>query len=251
MSRSLRSLNTPNKISISFFLLSIIIGTISALIMLGLLLSEADSGLNLPSVEKIKLKYHYPELVAAMKTTMYEYVADDADIEVVANWISNGSSEEVFEQSIKPIMRRDCTSCHNPTSTMSDAMPGMPLTTYAEVTKHTKAGYSWVKMAKQAHVHLFGIGTFLIIVTTIFAFTSFPSWIRSTLITITWTALLIDVLCWWITKYYLIFAYLIVGAGSAMSGGIIAMAGLALLDCWIVIPFLSKKTQAVATDSDA
>lgn len=239
MAPTLKRLNTSARVALSFFLLTIIIGTVSALIMLGLLLTHQESGIAIPSVENIKIKYHYPQLVAAMKTSMNQYVADDADIETVAKWIAGGKSEATYEAEVRPILRRDCTSCHNPGSTMTNAMPGMPLTTYQEVLPLTQAGYSWVKMAKQAHVHLFGIGTFLALVTLIFAFTSFRPWLRTGLISLCWVALLLDVLSWWLTKYELGFAYVIVGAGAAMSGSAIAMSALAMLDLWVVVPLIT------------
>lgn len=239
MAFTLKRLNTSAKLGLSFFLLTIIIGTVSALIMLGLLLTHQESGLAIPTVENIKIKYHYPQLVSAMKTSMYQHVADDADIETVASWIANGSREPAYESDIRPILKLSCTNCHNPTSTMTGAAPGMPLTSYAETLRYTQAGYGWVKMAKQAHVHLFGIGTFLVVVTGIFAFSSFRPWVRNTLISVCWVSLILDVLSWWLTKYVPGFAYLIVGAGAAMSGTAIAMSALGLLDMWVRVPLLS------------
>lgn len=239
MTFSLKQLNASAKLALSFFLLSIIIGTVSALIMLGLLLTHQESGIAVPSVENIKIKYHYPALVSAMKTSMYQYVADDADIDTVSKWITSGKSEADYEKDIAPIMNTACVSCHNPTSTMTGAMPGLPLTSFKEVVSHSEAGYSWVKMAKQAHVHLFGIGTFLAIVSLIFAFTSFRPWIRNTTISVGWVALILDVLCWWLTKYELSFAYVIVVAGAAMSGSAIGMCGLSMLDLWIRVPLIT------------
>jgi len=244
MAFTLKNLNTSAKLSLTCFLLSIIIGTVSALIMLGLLLTHQESGFAIPSVENIKIKYHYPALVSAMKTSMNQYVADEEDIVAVSKWIAGGKSEEEYKKTIAPIMEMGCTSCHNPTSTMTGAMPGLPLTNYKEVLAHTNAGYSWVKMAKQAHVHLFGIGTFLVLVSTIFAFTSFRPWIRNTVILTSWIALILDVLCWWLTKYELSFAYVIVGAGAAMSGSAIGMCALAMLDLWIKVPWLTQPDEA-------
>jgi hypothetical protein len=235
----LKQLNTSAKLALSFFLLSIIVGTVSALIMLGLLLTHQESGIAVPSVENIKLKYHYPQLVSAMKTSMYQYVVDDADIEMVSKWIADGKSEADYDKQIAPIMSMSCVSCHNAGSTMTGAMPGLPLTTYKEVVSHSEAGYSWVKMAKQAHVHLFGIGTFLAIVSLIFAFTSFRPWIRNTMISASWIALILDVLCWWLTKYELSFAYVIVVAGATLSGSAIGMCGLAMIDLWIRVPLIT------------
>jgi hypothetical protein len=239
MAYTLKNLPTSARLSLSFFLLSIIIGTVSALIMLGLLLNHQESGFTIPSVENIKIHYHYPQIVSAMKTSMNQYVIDGEDIAAVEKWIEAGKTEAGYTETVAPILDTACVSCHNPTSTMSGAMPGLPLTTYKEVLQHTNAGYSWVKMSKQAHVHLFGIGTFLAIVSTIFAFTSFRPWIRNTVITVGWVALILDVLCWWLTKYELGFAYVIVGAGAAMSSSAIGMSALSMLDLWIRVPVLT------------
>jgi hypothetical protein len=250
MATTLKDFNTSVKLSLSFFLLSIVIGTISALIMLGLLLTHEKSGFQIPTVENIKVKYHYPALVSAMKGSMYQYVADDEDITAVLKWVKEGATKEAYEESIAPIMNTSCVSCHNPTSTMSGAMPGLPLTSYEEVHKYSEPGYSWTKMSKQAHVHLFGIGAFLVIVTLIFAFSSFRPWFRNLLICTSWVALLLDVLCWWLTKYELSFAYIIVGAGAAMSGSAIGMSFLALLDMWIVVPWLTTPATPAAKTPD-
>ena len=239
MAYTLKNLHTSAKLSLSFFLLSIVIGTVSALIMLGLLLTHQDSGFAVPSVESIKIHYHYPQLVSAMKTNMNQYVADEADTDAVEKWITSGKTEEEYTKTVAPIMSASCVSCHNPTSTMSGAMPGLPLTTYKEVMSHTEAGYSWVKMSKQAHVHLFGIGTFLALVSTIFAFTSFRPWIRNLVISAGWIALILDVLCWWLTKYELSFAYIIVGAGATLSSSAIGMCMLSILDLWVRVPLIT------------
>lgn len=241
MALTLKNLNTSAKISLSFFLLSIIIGTVSALIMLGLLLTHQESGFAIPSVENIKIKYHYPQLVSAMKTSMAQYVVDDEDTAAVSKWISSGKTEEEYKKTVAPIMKAACTGCHNPTSTMTGAMPGLPLTNYKEVVSHANAGYSWVKMAKQAHVHLFGIGTFLVLISFIFAFTSFKPWFRNVVITAGWVALILDVLCWWLTKYELSFAYVIVVAGGTMSTSAIGMCALSMLDLWVKVPFITDR----------
>ncbi|MEK7413256.1 MAG: hypothetical protein AAB263_08060 [Planctomycetota bacterium] len=240
MSLTLRNLNTSAKLALSFFLMAIIAGTVSALIMLGLLLTHQEAGFAIPSVENIKIKYHYPQLVSAMKTSMNQYVVDEEDIQTVSNWINSGKTEADYEKNVAPIMNRDCVSCHNPTSTMTGAIPGLPLTSYKEVASHTQAGYSWVKMAKQAHVHLFGIGTFLALVTAIFAFSSYLPWIRNILICAVWISLIVDVLCWWLTKYELRFAYMIVGAGATMSGTAIGMCAMSVVDMWVKVPLITS-----------
>jgi hypothetical protein len=78
-----------------------------------------------------------PQIIKSMKTTMYEYVADDEEIEIIAKWIANGAKNDVFfKEEVLTIMEYDCQNCHSATSTMSDAAPDKPLMTYDEVIQY-------------------------------------------------------------------------------------------------------------------
>jgi len=94
-----------------------------------------------------------PDIVRAMHTTMYEAVSEDEFIADVHRWIREGRSEEVFETQVRPLLKEDCTKCHNPDSTMTYAMPQMPLSEYEEVLKWTAAGWQ----SKQFRVNLTGL----------------------------------------------------------------------------------------------
>lgn len=236
---NLKSLNPSAKLAASLFAGSIIIGTVSSLIMLGLLLSANESGFVLPTLEGIKVKYTYPIIVSSMKSSMYEYVADDEDIEIVQQWIAEGASEEFFKEEVLPIMKADCTKCHSKSSTMSKAITSMPLGNYEQVLAQTKGGYSWGKMSRQAHLHLFGIGVFLALLSGLMAYSSYYPWIRNLLIATSTIFLWLDVLGWWLTKYMVEFAYLIYVSGTLMSGSILAMCVLVLLDIWVQVPGIS------------
>lgn len=237
---TLKSLNSSARLAASFFVGSIIIGTLSSLIMLGLLLSEAESGFVFPTLEGIKIKYAYPQLISSMKTSMYEYVADDEDIDTVQKWIDEGMKEDSFKAEVQPIMKADCTSCHSKSSTKTKAVPGIPLGKFEEVKAQASAGYTWAKMSRQAHFHLFGIGVFLAILSLLMAHSNYFPWIRNLLISTATIFLWIDVMGWWFTKYLIEFAYVIYVAGAIMSGSILAMAGLVFLDLWVRVPWISE-----------
>ncbi len=104
---TLKTLNFSARLAASLFAGSVIIGTVSSLIMLGLLLSESESGFVFPTLEGVRVKYAYPLIVTSMKTSMYEYVADDADIETVQKWIDEGAEEAFFKKEVQPIMKGD------------------------------------------------------------------------------------------------------------------------------------------------
>ena len=93
-----------------------------------------DSGNGNANTEKKNITDDEPPIVVSMKTTMYEYVSEDEDIEKMAQWIKEGSKYNAFfKNEILPMMKNDCTSCHNTSSTMTDAAPEIPLSRYEDI----------------------------------------------------------------------------------------------------------------------
>lgn len=230
---SIQQLNTQAKTAISLFLLFVITATISSVILLGLELSGEKAGVNIPTISQIQNKYTMPSLVAAMKGSMYKEVADDEDIVTVHNWIKEGSKQEgkLYEDAWK-IIQKDCANCHSKTSKMSRAIPSMPFDTYEQVMTHTEAGYSWSKMSKQAHIHMFGISTFLILISLLFAYTTYKESLRSVLIIASFGGAFLDIFSWWFSKFVPELVYLIFAMGGLMVGSILLMSVLILANLW-------------------
>ncbi len=230
---SIQQLNTQAKTAISLFLLFVITATVSSVILLGLELSGEKAGVNIPTISQVQNKYTMPSLVAAMKGSMYKEVADDADIDTVHNWIKEGSKQEgkLYEEAWK-IIQKDCANCHSKSSKMSRAIPTMPFETYEQVMSHTQSGYSWSKMSKQAHIHMFGISTFLILITFIFAYTTYKTSIRNTLIIGSFCGAFLDIFSWWFSKFIPELVYLIFLMGGVMITSILLMSVLILINLW-------------------
>lgn len=81
-----------------------------------------------------------PDLVRSMRTNMYEFVSEDESIDLIAEWIQAGVPEDQFKTAIRPVMKEDCTKCHSRTSTMTYAIPEMPLSSYEDVVALTGDG---------------------------------------------------------------------------------------------------------------
>ena len=101
-----------------------------------------------------------PDLVRAMKTTMYEFVSDDESIEEIANWIVEDMPINKFESVVYPVMKEDCSKCHNTSSTMTYAIPTLPLSTYDEVVSLSHSG----TQSRQFRINTTGIAMLLIVV---------------------------------------------------------------------------------------
>lgn len=230
---NIRQLNVQAKTAISLFLFFIITATLSSVILLGLELSGKKSGFNFPTITQIENKYTTPSLVSAMKGSMYEYVTTDEDIEVVNEWIKRGSKKDDAEyEVVNEIIQLDCADCHSKDSTMSKAIPSIPFESYEEIKLHTKPGYSWKKMSKQAHIHMFGIAMFLITLTALFAYSTYSSKIRTILIWASYSAAFLDIFSWWFSKFFSGLVYLIFTMGGIMVSSILLMSILILIDLW-------------------
>lgn len=81
-----------------------------------------------------------PDLVRSMRTNMYEFVSEDESIDIIAEWIQAGAPRTEFATTIRPVMKEDCTKCHSRTSTMTYAIPEMPLSNYEDVVALTGDG---------------------------------------------------------------------------------------------------------------
>ncbi len=114
---NVQQLNVQAKAAVSLFLLFVIVATISSVILLGLSLTGEKKGLNIPTISQIENKYATPELVGSMRGSMYEYVTEDGDIDLVNDWIEAGATkEDPNYETVAEIMSLDCADCHSKTS---------------------------------------------------------------------------------------------------------------------------------------
>jgi len=180
-------------------------------------------------------------LVSSMQGSMYDEVSEDESIIIVKDWVEAGTPKDIYESKIAGIMDEDCTSCHSASSTMTDAMTSMPLTTYDEVLAITTRGQPWSKLAVETHTHLFAIGMMVLILSLLIANTNIQAWIKNGLILAGFAGLWGDTLCWTMAKFVGFVGYLIPFTGGLMVGSICAMAALVFLACWIKVPFISKE----------
>lgn len=138
-------------------------------------------------------------------------------------------------------MCSNITSCHSASSTMTDAIPSMPLTSYDEVLATTTRGQPWSKLVVETHTHLFSIGMILLILSLMLAHSNIHLWIKNILILGGFAGLWGDTLFWTLAKFVDFVGFLIPFTGGVMVAAICAMAGIVLLECWVKVPFISKK----------
>lgn len=235
----IKSLNLSSRLAISAFCLSVLFGALYAVMAINI--STTGQLASIPSLERVQQKYGGILLVSAMQGSMYDEVSEDESIETVKSWVEAGTPKDIYDSKISTIMDDDCTSCHSASSTMTDAITSMPLTSYEEVLTTTTRGQPWSKLVVETHTHLFSIGIMLMVLGLMLAHTSIQSWVKNTLILAGFVGLWGDTLFWTMAKFVGFVGYLIPLTGGLMVGSICAMAGIVLLACWVKVPFISKQ----------
>jgi hypothetical protein len=135
---------------------------------------------------------------------------------------------------IQSILEARCVRCH--AAEAGGAPAQYPLETYEEVKAYTApeqgGGMSLQKLAQTTHVHLLGFSMLYGLTGLIFAFTSFPFWVR--LILAPWPLVwqVVDISCWWLGRVDPIYAKAIVVTGGLVAMGLMAQVVLSLLNMY-------------------
>jgi len=234
----LKNLNPGGRIAVTLFALSLLAALASAEILIFHSLGYEMS------VDKVKAKYTGSLLVSAMWGSMYEYVTEDESIAIVEHWIAEGATEEGYKDGVEQVMDEDCTNCHSKTSTMSEAMPGMPLTSYAETRALSKRGLPTGKLLMQLHVHAFALATILVVLALMFcAADIFGIWKVLGPI-VGFAGLWLDTAGWIFGMIGEWAAWWIMIGRGLLAAAIAGMAVVIMIDCWAKVPIIGKSPDA-------
>jgi hypothetical protein len=191
-------------------------------------------------VSAVKAKYAGSLLVSAMHGSMYEYVTEDESIVIVEEWIAAGATQQGYDDGVKAVMEEDCTNCHSRSSTMTDAMPGMPLTRFEDVKKLTVRGLPGGKLLMQLHVHIFALGVIVLILSLLLAAADIGRLWQVLLPIVGFLGLWMDAAGWVLGSVGEWAVWLIMGGGGLLAAAIGLMSLLVLLDCWLRVPLLGR-----------
>jgi hypothetical protein len=215
---TLPKLSTPLRVLFTGYLLVVALGLLMSGVQILLTHGKADGEFGL-SVDDIVYSYYGNRGDSRMEAKLSGTMKDKASSEdraKIVKWIRGGSNEDQYEQELAPIFNANCVKCHGGIS----GLP--PLTTYEQVIVHTEIdeGASIDSLARVSHIHLFGIAFLFVFVCGVFALAvRVPTWLKCTAIALPFAFLFIDVLSWWLTKWFPNFAYLTIagGCGYAIS----------------------------------
>jgi hypothetical protein len=145
---------------------------------------------------------------------------------------------------IQNVLNDRCVRCHKEGGQVSDA----PLEAYDDVKNYCDVearghAMSLTKLAQTTHVHLLGFSMLYGLTGLIFAFTSYPGWLRFVLAPLPLLAQVADISCWWLGRLDPHFAHTISITGGIVAAGLFLQIVLSLFNLfgkkgWVVLVLL-------------
>ena len=211
-----KDISVSERILNTVFLLTIGLGYLMALTNMYFTHQGLDGKSGL-SVEDVVISYHgnrnQTRLGTAVNGVMKNNLRYTGDKDVILRWIQNGADEVGYNDKVAPILNRDCILCHTPS-----VNPSLPDLTHYETVSQVAhpSGATLPTLVRVSHIHLFGIAFILFFIGKIFLLCDIDANVKSVTVVISFFAMLLDVISWFITKSTPSFAYVVVYSGALM-----------------------------------
>ncbi len=234
---ALKNHDTPIKVLFTGYLVTVSIGYMFALIQILLTHGMADGKFGL-SVEDIVYSYYGNRSGTVLEQKLEGSMKDKANDEerfAIIQWVRDGADEGAFkDDGINKIIEDRCVMCHNKEAA------GIPnFTDFALLKKLTEQdeGSSIGTLTRGSHIHMFGIGFIFMFVGIIFSFSETTTTkFKCIAVGMPYIFLVADILSWWLTKYFPIFAWLVIFAGMGMGVSFIFMWFTSIMEMWLYKP---------------
>ena len=246
--RSLAALPGPRRLAVALFLVFVLF--LYLLAQAKLVLTVARNGI--PGPSDVLVRYHGdpartvlhrvldPGLAADDPTRMYPYLGASEEecqrrrAQVLA-WAVAGAPREGWP-AVAPIFQgaQTCGQCH--TKKPDDqgaprAKADLPFDTYEGVVAAARidSGMSIHELLTSAHNHAFGFATLALLVSWIFTASAWRGRMVPILVLLAFGGALVDIACWFLTKYVgSPFQHGVMLGGGAFGGSVTAMTLLSL-----------------------
>jgi hypothetical protein len=148
---------------------------------------------------------------------------------VLIEWAHKGAPESEWS-TVLPLIEKHCSKCH------ADDESDLPRIEKIDVAKSmvkVDEGASISTLTRVSHIHLFGISFIFLYIGWIFSMAEFnPAW-KVFLIGSPFGFLILDVLSWWLTKYWPEFATMILISGVGYGISAFIMLTVSLAQMWL------------------
>ena len=227
---TLGKLPMPFKVLYTGFLLVIGVGLMMAGAQIMLTHGMADGK---PGLSKEDIVYSYygnrsgSKLEAALTGKMKANAPDEVRFKLI-QWARDEAPMDQWDK-IGPLLDQNCSKCHDEDS-------GLDLVAKKEVAQklaQVDHGASIASLTRVSHIHLFGISFIFLFVGWIFAMSEFNARWKLILIATPFIFLILDILSWWLTKFWPEFAWLTMIGGFGYSLASTVMIFTSLMQMWL------------------
>jgi len=232
----LKDHDTPIKVLFSGYLFTVGIGYMFALIQILLTHGMADGKFGL-SVDDIVYSYYGNRsgtvLEQQLNGSMKANAPDQERFDII-QWVRDGADEEAYkDDGIEKIIQARCVMCHNKEASIPN------FNDFAQLKKLTEQdeGATFAALTRGSHIHMFGISFIFMFVGIIFSFSETTSIkVKCIAIGMPYVFLIADIVSWWLTKFFPMFAWLVIFAGMGMGVSFMFMWVNSLMEMWLFKP---------------
>jgi hypothetical protein len=234
---ALKDHDTPIKVLFSGYLVTVGIGYMFALIQILLTHGMADGNFGL-SVDDIVYSYYGNRsgtvLEQKLNGSMKDNAPDQERFDII-QWDRDGADIDAYKDNgIEKIVQERCVMCHNKEAS------GIPnFNDFAQLKALTvqDEGSTFASLTRGSHIHMFGISFIFMFVGIIFSFSETTSVkYKCIAIGMPYIFLVTDIVSWWLTKFFPMFAWLVILAGMGMGVSFMFMWVTSILEMWLYKP---------------
>jgi hypothetical protein len=230
----LKDHETPIKVLFTGYLITVGIGYFFALIQILLTHGMADGKFGL-SIDDIVYSYYGNRSGTVLEQKLEGSMQDKADDEErfeIIQWVRDGADDEAYkENGIEAIIQKRCVMCHN-----KDAS-GIPNFNDFKKLKELAAqdeGATLGSLTRGSHIHMFGISFIFMFVGIIFSFSETTNVkFKCIAVGMPYVFLITDIVSWWLTKFFPMFAWLVILAGIGMGVSFMFMWFTSIMEMWL------------------
>lgn len=186
------------------------------------------------SIDDIVYSYYGDRGNSRLEAKLNGSMKDKASVGVrtkIIQWVQNGAPEQEWQPHVKDLFKANCTQCHG-------NIPGLPDFNKLQVVKQMAEidkGSSIDSLARVSHIHLFGIAFIFFFVGLVFSLAvGIETWVKAIIIFTPFVFLIVDVMSWWLVKWYPNFAILTIIGGIGYSMASAFMILTSLYQMWVL-----------------
>ena len=164
----------------------------------------------------------------------------------IVDWVKAGADRTGYEKAVRATLDKRCMTCHDGSNPHLVNLNGFD--NLKKVTERD-TGTGLPTLVRVSHIHLFGLTFIFFIVASIFTHAYVrPVWFKCFVVAVPFVSIAVDILSWYVTKYFHPFAYVVMAAGGVSGLCFGLMFVISMWQMWIgKVPAAVRERSAEGT----